>query len=224
MVYRQDLTYLIFSPLETLTRGQPLIFTLFNLYISSYDTFIDDLSPHFNNNLLPMRYINSIIITTTLPYPLAIKIDQQIKSFISSSLKLPLEYNKIYYEPKTPVKFLNIYISILPSSPLLGKRKIKFKLTTKLVIGILNLLGFCDQQGRPSPHFTFYKAPYKSITSFYKQTIFFILSTFQPFDNFPYLTHKVQYIFKISFIKLLSAKLKLKSTRAVYKKHGKPPF
>jgi hypothetical protein len=216
-IYEKAPPYLVFSLFENLTLEAPLLPVLFELYIRPYDLYINSLS--LNKPFSHTRYINSIIIGATLPYTTIMETNLEINSFISSSLKISLRHNKIYFYSNNEMKFFNIHITILPS-PL--KRKIKFSLNTKLIIKNLRLLGFCSHRGDPLPQFKLYSQTPSSIAFTYNQTILLILSNFQFFDNFISLSHTIQHIFKKSYIKLLSAKLKLNSTRAVYKKHGKP--
>lgn len=98
---------------------------------------------------------------------------------------------------------------------------VKLKVDIKSIIKKLNSAEFCDKLGKPTPRFQLYAIQHNDIIKLYNRVFRGIKNYFRFADNYRSIAFRIQYILIKSCAKLLAAKLKLKTTRAVYKKYGK---
>lgn len=192
--------------------------------------------------LLYIRYADDFIIGLISRAKEAQQIKQKVNSFLSTNLLLTVssDKNKLVRASKDRAKFLGVKVRIpIYKEPAFtaykrtrfGKTQlikakssqgvVKLKADIKAIIMKLNSAGFCDKQGVPTPRFQLYAITQSDIILIYNRVFRGLKNYFRFVDNFSTLAFRVQYILIRSCAKLLAAKLKLKTTKAVYKKFGK---
>ena len=192
--------------------------------------------------LLYVRHSNNFIIGLISSAKEAQEVKEKVDNFISS--KLLLDSSSIINEPvrarKSRVIFLQINIRVpiykntsfstytrtRSGKPQLIKAKtpsnsVKLKADIRNIIKKLHSAGFCNKLGVPSPHLHLYAISHDDIILIYNRVFLGLKRHFRFTDNFRYLSSKIQHILIRSCAKLLAAKLKLKTTKAVYKKFSK---
>lgn len=189
-----------------------------------------------------MRYADDFIIGVIGSAHEAKLINERVNDFLSSQLLLNIssDKNKLARARKRRVKFLGIEVRVPiykePSfttfkrirhgqSQLITAKSsqgaVKLKANIKAVISKLSSAGFCDKLGTPTPRFQLYAIRHNDIVLMYNRVFRGITNYFSFADNYRTLAHRSQYILMHSCAKLLAAKLKLKTTKAVYSKFGK---
>lgn len=192
--------------------------------------------------LLYVRYADDFIIGLIGTAGEAKIIKQKINTFLSENLLLNIspDKNELARARKGRVKFLGVnvrvpiykqpsfstYKRVRHGKTQLVKAKssqgvVKLKADINVIIKKLNSAGFCDKLGIPTPRFQLYAISHNDIILIYNSVFRGIKNYFRFVDNFRTLAFRVQYILMRSCAKLLAAKLKLKTTKAVYKKFGK---
>lgn len=192
--------------------------------------------------LLYVRYADDFIIGLIGTASEAKLVKLKINDFLSKNLLLITSpgKNKLVRASKERVKFLGVKVSIpMYKEPAFSTYKrthhgktqlvktktsqgaVELKVDIKMIIKKLNSAGFCDKRGIPTPRFQLYAISHDDIILIYNRVFLGLKNYFRFVDNFTALASRVQYILIRSCAKLLAAKLKLKTTKAVYKKFGK---
>lgn len=184
-----------------------------------------------------VRYADDFLIGLKGTIQEAKQIKEQVNSFLSSELLLNVSPNKnnLTRASKRKIKFLGVEVRVpISKKPALtthahtpagkaqsSQRAVKLKADIKNIINKLHSAGFCDKLGNPTPPFQLYHISHNDIILVYNKVLRKIKNHFRFADNFKKLTHTTQYILIRSCAKLLAAKLKMSTTKAVYKKYGK---
>lgn len=189
-----------------------------------------------------VRYADDFIIGVTGSVKEAQKIKEEVNNFLVSSLSLSVssKKSKLVRASKEKAKFLGVLVRIpVYKEPSFSTYKrtckgktqfvkakspqsiVKLKANIKVIVYKLNTVGFCDKLGEPTPRFKLYAMSHNEIILIYNRVLRGLKNYFKFTDNFSTLASQIQRILIGSCAKLLAAKLKLKTTRAVYKKFGK---
>jgi len=189
-----------------------------------------------------VRYADDFIIGVIGRIKDANLIKIEVNSFLLNELLLStsFEKHKLVNASRNRVDFLGVKVSvpIYKESSLTSFKRIrngrvqlikskssqgvvKLKVDIKYLIRKLNSAGFCDKIGTPLPRFQLYAISHNDIITIYNSVFSGLKNYFSFSDNYSNLAFTTQYILISSCAKLLAAKLKLKTIRAVYKKFGK---
>lgn len=189
-----------------------------------------------------VRYADDFILGVIGTAHDAHQIKEHVNNFLSTQLLLNVspDKNKLARASKNKVKFLGIEVGVpiykepafttfkrtrYGQSQLVKAKSsqgaVKLKADMKAIITKLSSAGFCDKLGTPTPRFQLYAINHNDIILIYNRVLRGIKNYFRFTDNYRTLAHLVQYILMQSCAKLLAAKLKLKTTKAVYRKFGK---
>lgn len=189
-----------------------------------------------------VRYADDFIIGLIGSAEEALKVKDGVNNFLSTELLLKISPNKNTFvaASKRKVNFLGVDVSIpIYKEPayttykrtrsgktqlVKAKRSqgaVKLKVNMKNIIMKLRSAGFCNNLGIPTPRFQLFAISQNEIISTYNRVFNGLKNYFRFVDNYSSMAFSIQYILISSCAKLLAAKLKLKTTRAVYKKFGK---
>lgn len=192
--------------------------------------------------LLYVRYADDFIIGLIGTAKEALEVKDKVNNFLSSSLLLNTSSNKNTFvsASKRRARFLGVEVRIpIYKEPSFSTYKrtragkvqlvhakrsqgvVKLKVNMKNIISKLRSAGFCNKLGEPSPRFQLFAISHKDIILTYNSVFNGLKNYFRFIDNYSSMAFTIQYILITSCAKLLAAKLKLKTTRAVYKKFGK---
>jgi hypothetical protein len=205
-------------------------------------TFLKTINDASYRQLNYVRHMSNFIVGMTCSIKEAQEIKAKINDFMQEELLLTTIPNntKVKRASNPGVKFLGLLVNISMCKKAknakyiksnnkskifiqtgLSQASVKLKVDIKSIIKRLYLAGFCDKRGKPIPQFQIYEISHRDIISSYNKALREILNLYKFTDNYKSLEHCVQYILINSCAKLLAAKLKLKTTSAVFKKFGK---
>lgn len=211
------------------------------LYLRNSSSSKDPIDKNYRR-LRYVRYADDFIIGMIRRVEEALLIKKEINSFLSSELSLNTssDKNRLVRASKKSVKFLGVEVRVpIYKEPAFSKYTrtrfgkiqfvkakssqgvVKLKADLKAIIGKLHSARFCNKLGEPLPRFQLYAITHNDIILIYNSVLNGIKNYFSFVDNFRNMAHQVQYILISSCAKLLAAKFKLKTTKAVYKKFGK---
>lgn len=174
-----------------------------------------------------IRYLNSFIVGMKCFYGDSKKICKKIDLFLASKLKMSLKKNLILKLGKNIVFFLGTFITIkeINKNLLNLKKKIRiiiFKAPLKLIFEKYLLKGFFKKrEGEFVPVYVgeCINLTYSKIFNFYIKSLNSIFNYYSFVENKKSL-NKLVYGFKLSFIRTLALKYKLRHASKVYKKFG----
>lgn len=211
------------------------------LYLSNSIPAKDPIDKNYRR-LHYVRYADDFILGVIGSAYDARQIKEQVNNFLATHLLLKVSPEKhvLARARKERVKFLGVEVRvpIYKESPLktytrtrygqpqlvkarVAQGTVKLKVNIKAVITKLNSAGFCNKLGVPTPRFQLYAMNHNEIILMYNRVFRGIKNYFSFTDNFSTLAHAIQHILIRSCAKLLAAKLKMKTTKAVYRKFGK---
>jgi len=189
-----------------------------------------------------IRYADDFIIGVIGRVKDAILIKEKVNLFLTNELLLSIssEKNKLVSASQDKIKFLGVNVRVpIYKEPSFSTYKrirygkaqlltakssqgvVKLKVDIKSIILKLNSAGFCTKLGVPTPRFQLYAIRQNDIIIIYNKVCRGLKNYFSFTDNYSTLAFALQYILMNSCAKLLAAKLKLKTTKTVYKKFGK---
>jgi group II intron reverse transcriptase/maturase len=163
---------------------------------------------------------------------------KRIKEFLKDTLKIELNEEKtiITNSDQGKALFLGTYISCpiyqeqkiiertsakgIQMKQRISSAQIRLELPIEKVINKLKTAYFCDGAGNPMPKFQWQGLKHEEIISLYNAVINGISNYYSFIDNMQALA-RIHYILRSSAAKLLAAKFKLGTQRAVYAKFGK---
>jgi len=236
-----DLEYTRYRALLNYWKNKDIEISKAYLYLSNSVTSKDLLNSKYRR-LFYVRYADDFIIGVISSIQEAREIKYKVNKFLSTSLSLTTSSskNELTSASTGRVKFLDIRVSVpIYKEPTFSTYKrtcygkslfikakssqgvVKLKVDIKSIIRKLNSAGFCNKLGVPTPRFQLYIISHNDIILIYNRVFLGFKNYFTFRDNFRSIAFSVQYILIRSCAKLLAAKLKLDTTKAVYKKFGK---
>ncbi len=138
------------------------------------------------------------------------------KASVEKAQFLGMEISSQIYEEDKVVKITRENLRCISRK---SNIKIRMDMPLKRVIDKLKTMYFCDGGGNPIPKFTWMGKSHGDIIKSYNEVIQGYLNYYGFVENMSALA-RVHYILKSSAAKLLAAKFKLKTQKAVYTKFG----
>ncbi len=211
------------------------------LFLSNSVPSKDPIDKNYRR-LVYVRYADDFIIGVIRSAKEALEVKDKVNNFLASNLLLNVSptKNKLVRASKQKAKFLGVNVKVpIYKEPAFSTYKrvrngktqlvkaktsqgvVKLKVDILTIIKKLNSAGFCSKLGKPSPRFQLYAITHNEIIRIYNRVFYGFKNYYRFADNFRTMAFSIQHILIKSCAKLLAAKLKLKTTKKVYKKFGK---
>ena len=216
-------------------QGGTLAATLFNLYLTPLDDFMNKLNDKFQKGpeVLPLkvkskiyyvRYADAWVVGVAGPKELAENIKEEIRIYLLKELKLEFSLDKTitHISAKEYAKFLGHHIAMRADTTFNGGciGKPQILVPTNFLKSILIEKGFADNKGIPKYLGKFIFLSDYEIVQRYNYVLRGIIIIYNMADN-PYCLRELIYILEYSLVHTLAAKHRTSLT-SVFKKYGKP--
>nr|YP_010338686.1 putative reverse transcriptase/maturase [Glaucosphaera vacuolata]UNJ18636.1 putative reverse transcriptase/maturase [Glaucosphaera vacuolata] len=178
------------------------------------------------------RYADDWLVGFAGPYKEALEIRDLAKDFLSS-IKLRLNMEKtLITNAAVGCIFLGVHIHIPQNQQRYPTQAFKLKQLTTLgvrlnapLLGVFNKLsqaGYCSPNGfKALPRFALYACEKDKLVKHYNSVLLGILNYYSTCDNYRRLSNSIYHTLRSSCCKLIAARYKLKTVRAVLIKYGK---